>query len=480
MSLLHTNPSLKIIKSLAQTRKTDVYLVGGFLRDYFLDKQKLDFDFAVSAGALNLAKSFARRIGGSYVLLDKERGCARVCKKERGTLATYDFADFRAKTFKGDLARRDFTVNTLALCVNTLSASDTPASALIANASAKKDLSGRRIRMMSARSFIDDPLRILRAYSLCAQHGFRIEAKTLAQMKKDAKRLAGVSPERVRDELFKVLSSDDCGRHLRRMDNDGMLEYVIPQVRIMDNCKQGTYHHLDVWPHSLETVSQLDGILRSDWPGEGLVGYLQEPVAGERKRLHIMRLAALLHDIGKPQTRKVEKGRVSFHGHEHVGKQIVRGVAKMLKLSTRESHMLEDMVQWHLRPGYLSNFKKPSERMVYRYFRDAGQEAASIAIISLADQRSTRGPATTQADQLHHEKICRELIRRFVERMNAKPFVPLINGDDLIKKLKLEPSPLFARILADVRERQSLGKLKSKNEALVLAKEIADKETQGD
>ena len=203
--------------------------------------------------------------------------------------------------------------------------------------------------------------------------------------------------------------------------------------------------------------------------------YLNERLSGTRLRRDLLKLAALLHDIGKPDTQKQEKDRMSFHGHEHVGASIVRAVARMLKLSVRERHLLEDMVRWHLRPGYLSNFQKPSERSIFRYFRDTKGEAVSILLLSLADQRSTRGPLTTAADQKHHETIARKLIDRYFEMKRQKPFVRLINGHDLIKKLKLKPSPLFAKILREVEEKQSLGKISSKQEALELAREIAEK-----
>jgi putative nucleotidyltransferase with HDIG domain len=208
---------------------------------------------------------------------------------------------------------------------------------------------------------------------------------------------------------------------------------------------------------------------------EDVVAYLNESLAGGRTRRGLLKLGALLHDIGKPQTRKKEKDRMSFHGHEHVGKNIARPIAKLLKLSSRERMILEDTVQWHLRPGYLSNFKNPSERSIFRYFRDTKEEGAAIALLSLADQRSTRGPLTTEADQKHHEKICRSLVKQFFAMKKEKPFVRLIDGNDLIKQLKLKPSPLFGKILKDVEEAQATGKIENKDEALDLARKIMAK-----
>ena len=135
--------------------------------------------------------------------------------------------------------------------------------------------------------------------------------------------------------------------------------------------------------------------------------------------------------------------------------------------------ILEDVVQWHLRPGYLSNFKTPSDKAVFRYFRDTKEEGASVALLSIADQRSTRGPLSSKKDEAHHIKICRKLIAQFFAAKKAEPFFCLINGHDLIKTLKIKPGPVFGKILQSVEEAQATGKITTKAEALALAKKLA-------
>ena len=474
MPFLNEYPQLKVIQAIARRQKARVYLVGGFLRDHCLKRPCFDMDFAVEKQAVAFARGFAKRIKGAFVLLDKEHGCARVVKKDKQEVRTFDFADFRATDIKGDIGLRDFTVNTLCVDINALTPRDELKDVMLDYRKAKADLKARTIRMVSLKSFQDDPLRLLRAYSLCAQLGFKIEPKTRARIKKERALIRRTAAERIREELFKILDTPDAARYLKDMDRAGLLEEVIPQVTLMYGVKQGTYHHLDVWKHSLETVAQLDKVLEEAGPQTDIGQYLNEPLAGGRTRRAVMKLAALLHDIGKPETRRKEKDRISFHGHEHVGKSIARSIAQQLKLSTRERFALQDMVRWHLRPGYLSNFKKPSERAVFRFMRDAKEEAAGIALLSLADQRSTRGPATTQADQIHHEKICRDLVKRYFDKKKEKPFVRLINGHDLIKELKLSPSPLFATILEKVEEDQVTGKVRTRVQALAAARKLAD------
>ena len=126
----------------------------------------------------------------------------------------------------------------------------------------------------------------------------------------------------------------------------------------------------------------------------------------------------------------------------------------------------------HLRPGYLSNFKRPSGKAVFRYYRDTKDEAAAIAILGLADQAATCGPLTTAARSKHHAKICYMLIERYFELKDQEPLQRLLTGHDLIKVLKLKPSALFGKILLQVEEAAALGKIKTTNEALILAKSI--------
>ncbi len=472
MPTLAEYPCLQDLQDLARRKKIDIFLVGGFLRDSLLGHVCQDFDFTLHKNAIAFTRLFAKKIKGAFVLLDTERGCARAAKKHKDSIETFDFADFRAATLKKDILHRDFTINTLFVNVNELSLNQNIFDSIQDQVGGLADLKAKRIRMVSAKAFQEDPLRLLRAFSLKAKFDLKIETKTLARIKKDKDLLRQVARERILDEFFKVLESGRATENLIAMDKIGLLENIIPQITIMYGVTQGGYHHLDVWPHSLEVVNQLEKVFGEYAKDEDVVAYLNEFLAGGRTRRGLLKLGALLHDIGKPQTRKKEKDRMSFHGHEHVGKNIARPIAKLLKLSSRERVILEDTVQWHLRPGYLSNFKNPSERSIFRYFRDTKEEGAAIALLSLADQRSTRGPLTTEADQKHHEKICRSLVKQFFAMKKEKPFVRLIDGNDLIKQLKLKPSPLFGKILKEVEEAQATGKIVSKEEALDLARKI--------
>ena len=269
MILLQQYPILKDIRDLAKRRRTSLYLVGGFLRDHLLGLEKTDFDFAVSHDALDLAQRFAKGVKGAFIPLDPERGCARVAKKFKGTLFTFDFADFRGPDLMADLSARDFTINTLCVHLNALEATSALDDVLCDYKKGLCDLKLRRIKMTSAKVFGDDPLRMMRAFSLKALLGFSIDKSTLEKIGRQKELIRLVSGERVRDELFKVLGAPCSAPVIKEMDAVGLLALVIPQLRVMENGPQGGYHHLDIWPHCLETLVQLHvnhGFWHEFWP----------------------------------------------------------------------------------------------------------------------------------------------------------------------------------------------------------------------
>jgi poly(A) polymerase len=472
---LKEQPHIRALVPLLKKHRSKAYLVGGYLRNLLLDKKdgNLDLDFAVSRDALELAKLFSKKIRGFYVVLDKKERCARVIHHLEGKTYTLDFAQFRGPTIKADLALRDFTVNSLAVDVEKIATADSLETIMMDNKGGQADLKKHLLRMVSAKSFKDDPLRIIRCFSLAATLNFKIDPPTLTQAKKDKARLTDVAAERVRDEFFKILTVENSGQYLRQMDKLRILEEILPQIVVMRNVEQGPYHHLDVWRHSLESVEQLEKLFKELEENPDIRRYLKQDLVINRSRKALMKLGALLHDIGKPQSKRREKGRTLFHGHERVGRDIADKICEMLKLSTKEKFALEKMIFWHLRPGYLADNELPTPRAVFRYFRDTGEEGISVILISLADQRSTCGPLTSKKDREQHEKVNKDLIAQYFHKQKEKKVKPLINGNDLIKKLKLKPSPVFGKILREIEEAQAVGTVKTKEQALVLAKKIA-------
>lgn len=456
--------------------KPEVYIVGGYLRDVLLGRkrERVDIDLAVKKGAIPLARKFAHELKSGFVVLDKKRGCARVVLKSGGALCTFDFTDFRGKDLREDLLRRDFTINALAYDFLSLGAyPDDSQGALIDLYSGVADLRAGKIRAVSGSSLREDPLRIIRAFSFKAVLNFEIDAPTLVEGLRRKGGLKDVSFERIRDEFFKILESPNAYTVVRELDEHGILPIFLPEVKLMYNVEQGPYHHLDVWRHSLETLKQMDKLVKNMARNRRLNRYLNEEISFSRKRLALLKFACILHDIGKPEAKVYKDERMVFYGHERAALKLVRRITERMKLSLDEYRALKKMVFWHLRPGYLVDNAVLTERARFRYFRDAGDEGAGILLLSIADQRSTRGPLSLEKDNKRHERIHRRLLGEFFARKDAKRTPRLINGHDLIRRLKLTPSPLFRKILDEVEEAQAAGEIKNKTEALKLAQAIA-------
>jgi len=468
---------LRRISLFAAGKRSQLYLVGGILRDMLLgrSKENPDFDFCLKDKAISFGQLLSRKLHAGFVVLDKENGCCRLVKKIQGKTYTFDFTDFRGKNLEEDLLHRDFTVNTLAVRLDDFLKRN-PAGYIIDLYGAKEDIKRKTVRAVTCEAFREDPLRILRAFSTCALFDFRIEDKTLKLIRIHRKALAAVSWERIREEFFKILSCEDSHFYLKELDELGILEMIFPEIKAMRNIGQGPYHHLDVWEHTLETVRQLELLFKKIKRGGDISAYLAEEVSFERSRYLLLKLAALLHDIGKPSTLRREEGKISFHGHERVGVDMIKAIAKRLKLSNDELALLKRVVICHLRPGFLSDLPEISERAKFRFFRDAGKEAISTLVVSLADQRATKGPLTTAQSRLRHERTSAALIREYFRKRKQPSPRKIVDGNDLIRKFKLEPSPLIGRMLSEINELTAIGEVRSKPEAYAAAKKIMQKD----
>ncbi len=468
---------IEAILKIARKRRVKLYLVGGYLRDILLGREKNnpDIDFCLKRGAINFGGEVARELKCGFVILDKTHGCGRVVKRMNNKIYTLDFTDFRGKTLEDDLLHRDFTINALSIELEKFFAAGSIEDLTIDPYKGREDLKLKVVRLVNKKAFDEDPLRLLRAFSLAIIFGFKIDKETLKAIKLKAKGLSGVSYERIRDELFKILERPGSFSYLQQLDKLKILKIIIPEIEIMRGVKQGPYHHLDVWQHTLETIRQLELLIIELKNNREVQDYLDEIISPARSRRALIKLGALLHDTGKPQALCREDGKTKFHGHERIGSDITQNISERLKLSNDEMDSLEKMVLWHLRPGYLADNEEITPRAIFRYFRDTQKEGVSILLISIADQRATKGPLTSKESRIHHEKVVLNLIKEYFRRKKEKKFPRFIGGDDLLKKFKLEPSPLIGKILREIEELQAIGKIKTKKEALQVAKKFINR-----
>lgn len=452
---------LQPILRLSKKKKVKLYIVGGILRDILLGREKTnpDVDFCLKKRAIPFARSVADALKAGFFILDKPHGSARVVKSARGKIYTLDFTDFRGDDIKSDLYKRDFTINAIA------SEFDNFRVRLIDPFGGQRDLKKRIIRLVNKDGLDEDPLRILRAFSLSSLLSFKIDDYTIRSIESKKNKLIDVSRERVRDELFKILSAGHSYKTFAELGERGIMDLIIPEIIKMKDLNQGPYHHLDVWDHSLETLRHMELIL-GRLRDKKIREYLDEEISPARPRWMLVKFAALLHDIGKPDAIRVEDGKIKFYGHERLGASLIGEIGDRLKLSSAEIGTLRLIVRHHLRPGYLSDHPRMTPRSRFKFFRDTGKEAVSVLLVSLCDERATRGTLTTEEMRLGHERAVRRLIKEYFSVMKKKKGARIITGYDLMRQFKLKPSPLIGRMLKELDESLAIGKIRTKREAL--------------
>jgi poly(A) polymerase len=441
----------------------------------------LDIDIAVTADALEVARRVADGLAAKYVLMDEIFSVARVIVTGISTAGEQWQLDFSSckGDIEQDLARRDFTINAMAIDIDQL-VKDSRSARLIDPFNGCEDLDRGVIRSVSEEVFEEDAVRLLRAVHLAAELGFHIDGDSEAQIRRYAHLITDIAGERVREELLRLLVVPGSGRFVKYLNETGLLMSVLPEMAGTQGIEQPREHFWDVLDHSLETVVAVDFLLRQgDWEyadGEllttvpwsaGLVEHFEREVSSGSTGGALLRLAALLHDIAKPQTRTIEPdGRMRFLGHAREGAALVVAILERLRFSTKETRFVESMVQHHLRPMQMGQDGLPTRRAIYRYFRDTGEVGIDTLFLNLADHLATRGPRLDRAGWQEHTNIVDYLLRQYYEQQNQVRPVKLVNGHDLMSIFSISPGPLLGELLEAVREAQAAGEVATRKEAL--------------
>lgn len=472
----------------------EVYLVGGAVRDLLTNRLSPDFDFAVPSNGISLARTVANALHADFMALDEERDTGRVILTEaNGSFVYLDFAAFRGVTLEDDLRDRDFTINAIALNLKDFTILDP------LNGGA--DIRAKLIRACSPTALMHDPVRILRAVRQAAAFGYSIEKPTRELMKQAAEQISNTSVERLRDEIFKMLAGPKAAASIRALEMLEVLKYLMPELLNMKGVMQSPPHIHDVWTHTLAVVDQLDDLLTSslriDFDPEttsdlfmGLVsmkiGRYREQIAKHfahalnpnRSHRSLLMLAALYHDVCKPETRFVdESGRVRFFDHDLKGAEVVAERARNFNLSNDEVERLHVIVKNHMRFHFFADrFEKenqpPSRKAIYRFFRDSGVAGVDLILLALADLRGTQGNDLSQSTWTAYLDIARILLENYWEHPEEVINPPrLIDGNDLMHELHLKPGKIIGQLLEAIREHQAAGKIIDKEQALRFARE---------
>ncbi len=473
-----------------------VYLVGGAVRDALLGRPVHDLDFIVASGALQVGRQVANALHGAYYPLDDEREYARVIYSEADERRyILDFTLQQGPELENDLRARDFTLNALAVEVHQ-------PDSLIDPLGGAADLRAKQLRACSSTAFERDALRILRGVRLASALQFHIVPETSQLMRQATAGLRNVSPERFRDELFRLLDNPMPATAMETLEILGVWEVLLPELHALKGVGQSAPHVYDVWEHTLQVLKGAEivlGVLAPEFNPDvaaslnlgllslrlgryrGRIGdHFSKSLVTVRSLASLLRLAALYHDVGKPATRQVDsQGRVRFLEHEQVGASLAAERGLALHLSNLEVQRLKVIVRNHLRPLFLAQGDGlPTRRAIYRFFRTTGEAGVDICLLSLADTLAIYGPELPQAVWVRQLDAVRALLEAWWEKPEESVApAPLVNGDDLLEIFQMEPGPWVGRLLEAIREAQATGQIALREEALQLAHTIFE---QGD
>jgi len=274
----------------------------------------------------------------------------------------------------------------------------------------------------------------------------------------------------VKDELLGMLAEAASARGLRLLDDWGALQMLLPERHAMKSTTQSEPHRFDVWEHSLRAVEAADVLAARagelhPW-GEEFASHLSEPLGDGTARREALKLSALLHDVAKPDTRTEEAGKTRFFGHDVLGAEKVRAIAVRMRLAGRLASTLERLVRHHLRPMHLAIAGEVTRRARYRFFRDLGDDALDLLLLSLADGAAVRGDSPLSIWDGPGSRVLRELMAGRAEEAAAIATPPLLDGRQAMEALGLGPGPELGRLLGLLREAQATGVVSTREAAV--------------
>lgn len=481
----------------------EIYLVGGAVRDLLTSRPSPDFDFALPSNGISVARKVANSLGAAFMPLDDERDTGRVILTDQdGKRIFLDFATYRGtnpstrfasgQSLEDDLRARDFTINAIAYNLRD--------NTIIDPMDGANDIRAKVIRACSPTSLSDDPVRILRGVRQAAAFGFGIEKNTRELMKQAVSQIERISPERLRDEIFKILNGPKAGVSIRALEMLGALSHLMPELPAMKGVEQSLPHVYDVWVHTLAVLDHLDQVisgLRVGYDADktndmftGLLGlrlgrfrqqigdHFAASLNADRSHRSLLFFAALYHDVCKSETKTIdETGRIRFFDHDVKGAEVAAQRAQAFNLSNDEIERLQAIIKHHMRIHSFASrmeFDKqtPSRKAIYRFFRDSGRAGIDLILLSLADLRATRANELTLETWTAYLDVARILLENYWERPEEVVAPPrLLDGHELMKELNLRPGPVVGQLLEAIRENQAAGKIENREQALLFARE---------
>ncbi len=448
-------------RKLVASRGQEAFLVGGFLRDRLLGRDPPDLDLAVPEGAIALSRELGDLLGGSAFPLDQARDVGRVLLAGDGREYRLDVASLEGRSIEEDLSRRDFTVNALAIDLQTPLDGGT----LMDPRGGLQDLEDRVLRAVSEGAFRDDPLRLVRGIRLAGELGLRPESQTEAWMRRDAALLSRVAGERLRDELVRILSLERSHFYVGQLFRLGMASAIFPSLPPVRS----------LGSHAVRTVEALQHLLAQQASEGGDPGtatawlrvdrHLGRRISGGRTRLTLLKMVAFLHHLPPTSNDHPPDPQSTARGLEAALRRLRLSTLEVRR-GTRVHRALSEA--WGLTGG-----EPPGPVEIHRFYRETGGAGVEAVLLSLADWMGARDSGRVEG-ALWGVRLNRAgylLAAWFEDRESILP-QPLLDGEDLLRHLPGVSGPAIGELLRATWEAQADGRVAHREEALALAERI--------
>jgi len=415
---------------LASATEKEVYVVGGYVRDALMQRSLTDIDLMVVGDGIAFARELAPALKGGKIVPFEQFGTAQIPLNN----SIVEVASARSEAYSSDsrkpqvedadletdLSRRDFTINAMAVSLNK-----TDFGELHDPYNGVKDLNSGLIRtpLDPDTTFSDDPLRMLRAVRFASQLGFKVDSSVTDSIQRQVERIEIVSAERVTAEIYKILASPQPSLGLDLLQQVGLMEIVLPEVSALYGLEQPSeWHHKDIFYHTLQVVDNI----------------------AEKTEKADLRFAALIHDIGKPKTRRLDKNKGwTFHGHDAIGANMVDKMAKRMKLSNQTREFLKKLTLLHLRPISLAK-EDVTDSAVRRLMVTAGEEVDDLMTLCRADITS-KNPKLVKKYMENFQRV-ETFMQDVTERDAYRAFQSPVRGDQIMKECGLPPGKTVGKI----------------------------------
>ena len=438
----------KIVSDLSTESNIKSYLVGGCVRDLMLNPSadSIDIDIMVEGDGISFAKLLAKKMNVPKVVPFPKFATAKIpyheCEIEVASarLESYDKSSrnpssIQISNIQDDLLRRDFTINAMAISLNENNFGE-----FFDPFNGMEDLKNKILKtpLNPDCTFSDDPLRMMRACYFASKLSLEIEPECLLSIQNNSERISIVSQERITNELFKILGTDRPSIGLNILQQSGLMEYVFPEISIMYGLDQSNeYHHKDIFYHTLEVVDN----------------------AAKLSNNVDLRLAALVHDIAKPKTRRLSKSKgYTFYGHDDVGARMLKGVAESMKFSNSTRDFITKLTALHLRPISLAK-KEVTDSAIRRLIVDAGEEIDDLMTLCRADI-TTKNPKNISKYLANFDRVDKR-IKEVTEVDKLKAFQSPVRGDEIMKMFNLPPGKEVGKIKTMIEDAIINGEIKN-------------------